>query len=69
MPKSPDLIPLLLRVADALERLAPAAPDSAPLGSTDAFVWRAEQDGLEAVPDVNRVDYRSEEHTSELQSH
>ena len=57
MPKSPDLIPLLQRVADALERLAPAVPASASLESADAFVWRAEQDGLEAVPEVNRVDY------------
>ncbi len=57
MPKSPDLIPLLQRVADALDRLAPATPDSASLDSADAFVWRAERDGLEAVPEVNRVDY------------
>jgi len=57
VPKSPDLIPLLQRVADALERLAPAVPASASLESADAFVWRAEQDGLEAVPEVNRVDY------------
>ena len=57
MPKTPDLTPLLQRVADALERLAPAAPDTASLSSADAFIWRAEQDGLEAVRDVNRVDY------------
>ena len=57
MPKSPDPIPLLQRVADALERLAPAPPASDPLDSADAFIWRAEQDGLEAVPDVNRIDY------------
>lgn len=57
MPKTPDMNPLLRRIADALERLAPAAPDSASLSSADAFIWRAEQDGLEAVRDVNRVDY------------
>ncbi|MHA1601122.1 MAG: ATP-binding protein [Alphaproteobacteria bacterium] len=57
MPKSADLIPLLQRVADALERLAPAVPASDPLESADAFVWRAERDGLEAVRNVNRIDY------------
>jgi len=57
MPKPEDLIPLLRRVADALERLAPKVPGSAALDSADAFVWRAETNGLEAVPAVNRVDY------------
>lgn len=57
MPKTPDIIPLLRRIADALERLAPAEPIPAPLDSADAFVWRAEQGVLEAVRDVNRVDY------------
>ena len=51
------LEPLLHRIADALERLAPAAPSSAALDSADAFVWVAENDTLLAVPQVNRVDY------------
>jgi len=46
---------LLARIADALERLAPA-----PLGSTlpdgDAFVWEPAQGGLVAVPQVAHVD-------------
>jgi len=57
MAKSEDLLPLLRRVADALERLAPMVPDADALDSADAFVWRAESDGLEAVRMVNRVDY------------
>ncbi len=52
-----DLEPLLRRVADALERLAPAAPVSAEPGSAEAFIWRAETDALEAVFQVNRVEY------------
>ncbi len=53
--KSKNLEPLLLRVADALERLAPAVRTSDPLESADAFIWRADHDILEAVPQVNRV--------------
>src|SRR6266404_2551011 len=35
-------LPLLQRIADALERLAPAAPASAALDKADAFVWHAD---------------------------
>jgi len=52
-----DLVALLRRVADALERLAPVAPASAGLDSADAFVWHAEASALEAIARVNRVDY------------
>ncbi len=34
-----DLLPVLTRIADALERLSPAAPPSPDLGAADAFVW------------------------------
>ena len=44
------------RIAEALERLAPARPPSAPLDSADAFVWHADGERLEAVAKVNRVD-------------
>lgn len=47
---------LLRRIADALERLAPARPASAALDSADAFVWHADGERLEAVAKVNRVD-------------
>jgi predicted AAA+ superfamily ATPase len=53
----PDTIPLLQRIATALERLAP--PATAPLGidGADAFVWEASGGGrLRPVPDVSRVD-------------
>jgi uncharacterized protein len=52
----PDLIPLLTRVADALERLAPPAPPKSDLHAADAFIWHAEGDWLEPVPEVNRVE-------------
>jgi hypothetical protein len=55
--KPQDLVPLLRRVADALERLAPSVPASDGLETAEAFVWRADHDRLEAVPRVNRVDF------------
>ncbi len=50
------LEPLLHRIADALERLAPPAAPANDLGCADAFVWHAEPGWLEPVPSVNRVD-------------
>lgn len=50
------LIPLLSRIADALERLAPAIRATPDISSADAFVWHAEGDWLEPVHAVNRVD-------------
>jgi hypothetical protein len=55
--KIEDLIPLLTRVAAALERLAPPEIQSASLDAADAFVWQAEYDGLEAIENVSRVDF------------
>ena len=51
----PDLIPLLHRIAEALERLAPAGGAVNDLASADAFVWHADREWLEPVPTVNRV--------------
>lgn len=47
---------LLQRIAEALERLAPALPEQPDLDSAEAFVWRADIGLLEAVASVNRVD-------------
>ncbi len=55
--KIDDLVPLLTRIATALERLAPAEQLSASLQDSDAFVWQAEHDVLEAVNKVSRVDF------------
>jgi predicted AAA+ superfamily ATPase len=47
---------LLARVADALERLAPAAEPAPDLTGADAFVWIAARRRLQPVPRVNRVE-------------
>jgi uncharacterized protein len=51
-----DLIPLLNRIADALERLAPPAPPKNDFDGADAFIWHAEGEWLEPVRSVNRVE-------------
>jgi predicted AAA+ superfamily ATPase len=53
--KEADLNPLLRRIADALERLAPAAAAVNDLAAADAFIWHADREWLEPVPVVNRV--------------
>ncbi len=50
------LEPLLRRIADALDRLAPKPPGANDLNAADAFIWHAEGDRLLPVPSVNRVD-------------
>src|SRR5947199_10436550 len=52
----PDLMPLLHRLADALDRLAPAAVAANDLAAADAFISHADRECLEPVPTVNRVD-------------
>ena len=44
------------RIADALERLAPAPDPTPDFAASDAFVWHVEPDRLEAVAKVNRVE-------------
>jgi uncharacterized protein len=51
-----DLLPLLNRIADALERLAPPAAPVNDLDASDAFVWHADRGWLEPVHQVNRVE-------------
>ena len=46
----------LNRIADALERMAPAPLAAPDFGAAPAFVWHVEPDRLEPVADVNRVD-------------
>ncbi len=47
---------LLTRIAEALERLAPAGGSGPDLTGASAFVWHASPPALEPVPRVNRVD-------------
>jgi len=52
----PDLLPLLKRVAAALERLAPAPEPPVDFAGADAFVWHADRCRLEPVGEVNRIE-------------
>jgi uncharacterized protein len=47
---------MLKRIAEALERLAPPHPVALKIAEHDAFVWRSNPPGLEAVARINRVD-------------
>jgi uncharacterized protein len=51
----PALLSLLTRIADALERQAPAHTPPVDMTSADAFVWHAAPPRLQAVPRVNGV--------------
>jgi predicted AAA+ superfamily ATPase len=51
-----DLLPLLNRIADALERLAPPAGPANDFNASDAFVWHADRGWLEPVHQVNRIE-------------
>lgn len=52
----PETESLLLRIAEALDRMAPPSPAQSALDEADAFVWSAEERRLNGVRDVNRVD-------------
>jgi len=47
---------LLLRIAEALDRLAPRSDTQNKIEAADAFIWHAESTWLEPVLQVNRVD-------------
>jgi predicted AAA+ superfamily ATPase len=55
-PLPPSLLPVLERIAHALERLAPPIAPASGLGGADAHVWHASEGRLQPVPRVNRVD-------------
>lgn len=45
----------LRRIAEALERISPPAPQTPDFSAADAFVWHADDDCLEPIAHVNRV--------------
>jgi predicted AAA+ superfamily ATPase len=53
---SANLESLVARIAEALERLAPAPAKGPGLDAADAFTWNADAGVLDPVPDVSRVD-------------
>ena len=50
-----SLLPVLTRIADALERMAPPKQRPVDLDAADAYVWQADRNRLEPVAHVNRV--------------
>jgi predicted AAA+ superfamily ATPase len=55
-PPSLSSDPLLRRIADALDRLAPTPPPAPDFDAAEAFIWRADRGALAPVKRVNRVD-------------
>lgn len=55
MTDSHALAPLLTRIAEALERMAPPAPSRPDFEVADAYVWSASRKALNPVHKVNRV--------------
>jgi uncharacterized protein len=53
---SPESLALLTRIADALDRLAPAPAEAPDFAVADAFVWHADGKRLSPVPKVSRVE-------------
>lgn len=56
LPETEILLPLLVRIAEALERLAPPTTGGVDTDAADAFVWHTGPDRLDPVRSVNRVD-------------
>ncbi|HER25836.1 MAG TPA: ATP-binding protein, partial [Rhodospirillales bacterium] len=52
-----DLKPVLMRIAEALERLSPPASTEANLAGAEAFVWHCETLRLEPVTEISRVGF------------
>jgi predicted AAA+ superfamily ATPase len=53
-----DIAGLLARIAESLERLAPAPPPMTNFDAADAFVWHADPGNLEPIAKVNRLDLK-----------
>lgn len=52
---NPALVPLLNRIADALERMAPPPPPAPDFSAAEGFLWHAAEDRLQPVPKIQRV--------------
>ena len=52
---TPEAVGALLRIADALDRLAPAPAPAPDFARAEAFVWHAAPDRLDPVMQVSRV--------------
>jgi predicted AAA+ superfamily ATPase len=56
MENSDQLLPLLNRIADALDRLAPQPAKTLEIDASDAFVWHADGHWLEPIKRINRIE-------------
>ena len=54
--RSSEIVEYLDRIANALERLAPNEVAHIDLSKSDTFIWRAEDNKLDPVHEVNRLD-------------
>ncbi|MCZ8186133.1 MAG: ATP-binding protein [Beijerinckiaceae bacterium] len=52
---NPALVPLLNRIAEALERMAPPPPPAPDFSAAEGFLWHAAEDRLQPVPKIQRV--------------
>lgn len=55
-PRLDQILTTLTRIADALDRSAPAPAPEPDFAAADAFVWHAARNTLQPVQQVNRVD-------------
>lgn len=53
-----EALPLLARIAEALERMKPPAPQAKNVAKADAYIWQGETQQLEALSSVSRVDLK-----------
>ncbi|MBT4045596.1 MAG: ATP-binding protein [Rhodospirillaceae bacterium] len=51
-----ELVPVLNRIADALDRLSPPRMEDVNLDGADAFVWHADEGTLDPITKVSRID-------------
>ncbi len=53
-----DILKIITRIAEALERISPAAETTCDLTTAEAFVWHAEGERLQPVLRINRMELR-----------
>ncbi|WP_419901480.1 ATP-binding protein [Kiloniella sp.] len=57
MTDSQSLMPVLERIATALEKIAPPVKSEPDLTKAEAYVWHTDPDQLEPISEVNRIEF------------